>query len=300
MIGRLESGTDNERWSALSALGQMDDPAARAALEAQLDADDPTLRATALSTLLWSGTQEVSPEVLDAALKDDDLGVRTTAISALGTRGSAESVDRLMGLMDDEDPTIRSTALSALAQTGSDEAEGVLIASLDDPELSSSAMWGLQSMGSREGAEAIRSVATEGELDQRLAAIGMLGGDPSQEAGEILADRIHSEDFGEASSALYALQSRGNSSAARAIGELLDDLDGDDETGLRVQAASILQSMGGPVARERAEELAEIMGMGMDGGGLGGLGGFYDEPYIGGIEHYEGHLDGAWGSPFFF
>lgn len=265
LIGRLSEGTDSERWSAMSALGQMDDPGARAAVESMLDSDEPGLRNQALQTLMWNGTGDLTPEVLDKALADEDPSVRATAVSALGTVATPESVERLFALVDDDDPMIRTSAISALATSGAPEAEEVLIAALDDPELSGSAMWGLQSLGTRDGAAAIRDLASTGDLDQRVAAIGMLGSDPSSEAGSILEERLTSDDFGEASSALWALQARGNTSAAEAIAGLIDGLDPDEDADLLMQAASSLQTMGGSIARDRAEQLQEILGYGSDG-----------------------------------
>jgi HEAT repeat protein len=264
LVARLAEGTDTERWSAMSALGQMDDPAARAAVETMLDSEEPAMRSQALQTLMWNGTGELTTEVLDKALADDDPSVRATAVSALGTVASDESIERLFGLVDDEDSMIRSTAISALATSGAPEAEEVLIGALDDPELSSTAMWGLQSMGTREGAEAIRGLAATGDLDQRVAAIGMLGNDPSSEAGQILAERLQSDDSGEASSALWALQARGNTAAAEAIAEMIDRLDPEQDSDLLIQAASSLQTMGGSLARDRKEQLDEILGYSVD------------------------------------
>ncbi len=265
LVARLSEGTDSERWSALSALGQMDDPDARAAVESMLDSDEPGMRSQALQTLMWNGTGDLTPELLDKALADEDPTVRSTAVSALGTVATDEAIDRLFALVDDEDPMIRTSALSALATSGAPEAEEVLIAALDDPELAPSAMWGLQSLGTRDGASAIRDLASTGDLDQRVAAIGMLGSDPSTEAGRILTERLDSDDPGEASSALWALQARGNTAAAEAIAGLLDRLDPEEDADLLMQAASSLQTMGGSIARDRQEQLEEILGYSSDG-----------------------------------
>ncbi len=261
LVSRLNEGTTAERWSAMSALGQMDDPEARGALMALMDDEDASMRSTAISTLLWSGTQEVPAEILDKALADEDITVRTTAIGALANQ--PDGIERLLAFAEDEDPTVRSTAISTLGSSGDPRAEEVLIGALDDPEMSQSAMWSLQSMGSREGAAAIRDVAESSEdAAVRMSAIGMLGQDPSTEATEILSGHLLSDEPGEASAALYALQSKGNSSAAEAIAELLDEIadDEDDVDGLRWQAAQALQGIGGRVARERSDLLEEILG----------------------------------------
>lgn len=262
LTARLADGTDSERWSAISALGQMDDPAARSSLEALIGDEDPTVRSTALSTLLWSGNMDISPEMLDRALSDEDVGVRTTAIAALANQPTEENLDRLLAFVDDDDPSVRSTAISTLGSSGDPRAEEALIGALQDPDLAQTAMWGLQSMGTEDGRAAIREVAVSGEtLDHRMSALSMLAQDSSPEALEVLSSSLHSEDPTEASSALYALQTRGNSQAASAIASLLDEIDPDDDPmGLRWQAASALQGIGGRIARERAEDLEEILG----------------------------------------
>lgn len=259
---RLNEGTDSERWSAISAMGQMEDPAARAALEGLLDDEDPTVRSSALSTLMWSGDQQVSTEAIDKALADDDETVRSNAVTALSSQGSPEAIERLLALAEDEDTATRTSALSALASSGDPAAEALLLGALTDPDSSSTAMWGLQSMGSSAGAEAIRGLASDGDRDQRIAALGMLSSDNSPEAAELLASSVRSDDVDEATTALYSLQSRGNSASAEVIAELLDSIDEDDEerSSLRWQAASALQGIGGRVARDRSDELTEILG----------------------------------------
>jgi len=286
LVSRLADGTETERWSAVSALGQMDDPGAREALEALLDDEDPTMRSTALSTLMWSGSQQVSMEAIDKALADEDDSVRSNAVTALSTQSGPEAMERLLALAEDEDATTRTSALTALANSGDPAAEELLIDALDDPDAAQTAMWGLQSMGTPAGAEAIRELAVSGDETQRLSAIGMLGSDPSREAGEVLATTLRSDDLNEASTALYALQSRGNTASAEAIAELMDSIDTDDEEwgSLRWSAASALQAIGGRVARERSEELEEILGY--DQSGLMDMGDFgcdYGGPGMGGV-----------------
>jgi HEAT repeat protein len=288
LVKRLDDGTDGERWSAISALGQMDDPSARAALEAMIDDADPTIRNTALSTLLWSGSQQIPPEMLDKALLDEDVTVRTTAIAALANQPGPEGIDRLLEFVDDDDPSIRVTAISTLGSSGDPRAEDVLISVLDDPDLSQSAMWGLQSLGTDEGRAAIRNLAAHSDdPERRVAALGMLGQDPSSEAGDVLAASLHADDAGEASAALFALQARGNSSAAEAIATLLDEIDPDDDPhGMLWQVASALQGIGGRVAREHADQLEDILGsadqglMDMGDWGCGGLLGYEGGPLL--------------------
>jgi HEAT repeat protein len=267
LLGRMNGGTDREQAAALSALGQMDDPAAREALRAAfLQGDDPSLRAQALSAMAWGGAGGgLDDETLEAALHDANPEVVSTAIGALGALGRPDAAERLMGLMQHEDPAVRTQAISALGSTGSKDAEGALIAALGDPETGDMAMWSLQSLGTPGAREAVRGVAREGSPERRVAALGALGSDPSAEAGEILEESLGSEDPVLLSAAVGALSARGTTSSARALGELLDRMpeEGDEDGGgygMRYQVASALQSLGGGAFREREELIQGILG----------------------------------------
>lgn len=282
---RIERGTSSEKWTAITALGTLEDPEATATLQALLDDEDPTTRGAALSALAWQGDNPLSSETLDKVLSDKDPSVRAAAFAVLANQGTPEAVERLVDLSSAEDPHTRREALSALAHRGGEDAEKALLAALDDPEVAASALWAIDGLGSASGALTIRDLAQNGEPSIQIQALSMLSNDPSREATEILRSNLSLEDPDRAGAAVMALQSRGNSEAAEALAEFFDSIDPDeaDHLNVRRQAASALQSIGGPLAVERKEALDgsfeqsfEEMGssgsggLGMRGTGVGG------------------------------
>jgi len=273
LSSQLELGTSAERRAAISALGSLDGPAASETLKGLLDNEDPATRGAALQALSWREGQVLSMEVLDKVLSDEDYSVRSAALSTLSAQGTPEAIERLVSMSTHEDASTRTAALGALGQTGGPVAEEVLLAALDDPEVASKALWTLDMMASPKGGRAIRDLAKDGDSSIQIQAIGLLGNDTSQEAGEILRSQLRVEDPAEASAAVMALQARGSSDAAETIAEFFDSMDEDDPElwDLRFQVAGALQRLGGPLAAERKEalEASAISPLGEEGGMLG-------------------------------
>ncbi|MCO4768437.1 MAG: HEAT repeat domain-containing protein [Deltaproteobacteria bacterium] len=283
---RVEEGTAQERANALGALAQMDDPQAQATLAGVFEeTDDPALRSQALSYMLWS-PDGIDPDLLDEALADDDPMVVSQVISALPQSGGEDVKERLLAFADADDASVRGAALGALAQTGGLEAEAALVSALDDPDVASQAVWNLQSLGTQGARDALRGAARSDDPTVRSQAIGALGMDPSAEADELLREGLDAADESVVLAAVGAMQSRGNSSAAEALAELLTNVADDDESVVRTQVAWALQAIGGRVAEEHADLIAEVQGGPMGEDGLG-------------LESFELHLghEGSWISP---
>jgi len=260
LVTRMESGTLQERSQALSALGQMDDPEARSAMaRVYRETDDASLRSQALNALLWS-PDGLDPELMDEALASDDPAVVAQVIGALPHAGDGDVTERLMGFVDSDDVGVRSAALGALAQSGGEDAERALVAALDDPEVGSQAVWNLQSLGTPGAREALRDAAASGDVGVRSTAIGALGADPSDAATEILHAGLQDGDEQVVIAAIGALQGRGNTAAAEAIAELLVSVADDGASSVGQQAAWALQAIGGSVAVEHADLIAEMQG----------------------------------------
>lgn len=261
LLQRAELGTESEKYSAITALSVLEAPEAQAALEELLRDDNPTTRAAALDAMTGRIDKTISLEVLDEALADGDAGVRAAAINALSSENSPEGLERLLALIEDDDTSTQMHALSALGSRGGQEAEDALVSALTQPELARTALSGLQGLGSPTGAQAIRDYARQGDPATRSAALSMLGYDRSPEASEILTSSLSLDDPETASTAVYALQSRGNSSGAHAIAEFFDSipLDEPEYEGLRRDTASALQMLGGAMARDRQEALEDAL-----------------------------------------
>lgn len=270
LVGRMQAGTLQERTQALSALSQMDDPAARDAMATVYrETEDAGLRSQALNALLWS-PDGLDPELMDEALASDDPTVVAQVLGALPHSGDGDVAERVMGFLDDDDAGVRGAALGALAQAGGEDAERALVSALDDPEIGSQAVWNLQSLGTPGAREALRDAARGGDGSVRSAAIGALGADPSADAMEILEAGLGDGDEQVVIAAIGALQGRGNTAAAEAIAELLVSMEGDEPSSVGQQAAWALQAIGGSLAVEHAELIAEmqsgadVYGFGLD------------------------------------
>jgi HEAT repeat protein len=256
---RLEEGTVQEKQTALGALGQMGDPSAIAAVARVFhESDDASVRVQALNQLLWS--DEADSDLLDAAMADDDPSIVAAVASSLAQRGGEEATTRLFQLAESEESSVRIAAITSLVQVGGEGAEEVLLAGLRDPEVAPSIMWSVNSSSSPVVRDALRELAREGEPVLRANAISALSMDTDPGTTDLIVAALRDEDQTVAQSALYALQSRGSTSAAEAIAEMMDEL-ADDEGGygLRHQAASVLQAIGGPIARDRAELIDHIL-----------------------------------------
>jgi HEAT repeat protein len=280
--GRMREGTSSERRQALAALARVEDPSAVEAVRSLYrESEDPVMRAEAVNHLVWGGS--LDDEMLDAALQDKDPSVVVTVATALAHRGGEDSKARLLKLVDADALQVRSTALSSLAQLGGEDADAALVLGLQDEELAPRIMWSAATSSSPKVLEAVRDVARSASPELRSNAIGALSSDPHPGTMDLLTEALRDADSGVAESALLALRGRGSSSAAEAIGGLLDDLPEEDGLArLRYDAAHALQAMGGSAAEERAGEIERVLaspgpmsgvvfGVGVDslGSGLG-------------------------------
>jgi len=256
---RLELGTVSEKWASISALGTLTSPEARGTLEGLLEDNDPMVRGAALNALVYQNDRPLSIEFLNKALSDEDGSVRSQALSALQIQGTPEALERLFDLSHSGDRSTRIEALGALSRTGGVRAEEALLTALDDPEVGVGALRNLQNMGSSKGQQAILDLAQDDDSSMQVQALGMLSTDSSRQATEILRANLSLDSPEQAAAAAQALSARGDSQSAEAIAEFFDSIDPDDSEyrHLRVQTAGLLKSLGGPLARERQEELEE-------------------------------------------
>jgi HEAT repeat protein len=258
---RLQTGTASEKWSSISALSTLPGPEARGTLEGLLADADPNVRGTALNALLHHGDKPLSMDLLNKALSDDNVSVRSRAVSALGMQGTPEATERLVELSQAEAPQTRRQALRALGETGGQEAEETLLAAINDPEVASSALWTLDSMGSSRGDQTIRQLAQDADSSVQVQALRMLGNDSSRHATEILRSSLDAEIPEQAGAAVQALQARGDTQSAEAIADFFDSIDPEDRdhAQLRKETAGILRALGGPLAADRAEDIEESL-----------------------------------------
>ena len=288
LMRRVAEGTDAEARRALQAIvynGDADQVSGLADLVRS--SDDPMERQRIYDSILYSNAPGLE-EFVDLALEDDNPGVKSQAVYTLGRIGTPESRETLMELLEDEDVGVRGASLQALATMGGKEAEDLLLDAMHDPEMASTALSGLQTLGTRSAREALVDVAAHSDdvnlRTQALYAVSWSGG---REGEEAIIAAMSDEDETVRQTAFSAIQSVGTSRAAEALGQQLSQMDPEDP--LAMQAASTLRSMGGSAASEHEDLIEEILGSNDTGGmwGLGGMG------YLDGLGYLELELEGG-------
>jgi HEAT repeat protein len=285
LMRRISEGTDAEARRALQAVVYNGDADQVSALADVLRrSDDPMERQRIYDSILYSNAPGLE-EFVDLALEDDTPGVKAQAVYTLGRIGTSEARGTLMDLLEDEDIGVRGASLQALATMGGKEAEGLLLDAMDDPEMASTAVSGLQTLGTRAAREALVDVAAHSEdvnlRTQALYAVSWSGG---REGEEAIIAAMSDDDETVRQTAFSAIQSVGTSRAAEALGEQLAQMDPEDP--MAYQAASALRSMGGSAATEHQDRIEEILGSNDTGmWGLGSLG------YLDGLGYLDAYTE---------
>jgi HEAT repeat protein len=164
LLEMLRTGTPDKQFSAVRALGEINDPRVVKAMIEALGKPSPGIRIAALGTLerladpsscpaierlLNDGNANVRGAVVEAlarcggeravpalmrALKDASWDVRNATVKALGAMRAVAAVDGISHLLRDPDRDVRESAVIALGRIGSRDATGPLILSLLDAE----------------------------------------------------------------------------------------------------------------------------------------------------------------------
>ena len=164
LLDLLRNGTPNKQFSAVKALGEINDPRVRPAMIEALRKPSPAVRIAALGTLermadptafseveklLHDPNASVRGAAVEAAakcggtravpallrcLKDTSWEVRQASANALGVLGERSAVDGLCGLINDPDRDVRESVIAALGQLADRRAIVPLVPALLDPE----------------------------------------------------------------------------------------------------------------------------------------------------------------------
>lgn len=263
LMNRVEGGTDQEARRALSAIvysgdaAQIDD-----LLDVLEGSEDEAVRRRIYDTILYSNAPNVDSFV-QHALDEEDPWLASTAVGALGRLGTPDSRDQIRDLLDHDALEVRSAALSAVAQQGGADAEKILLQGLEDEEMSSTALSGLQTLGTKASREALVDVARNSDDEnlrtQALYAVAWGGGSEGESA---IIDALEDDSDVVRSAAIYAVQSGGSTSGARALGDMIAD--GDPEDPYVQQAAQVLKGMGGSAAEDHSDLIDEVLGSAAD------------------------------------
>jgi HEAT repeat protein len=131
MVEALQKPSAGIRIVALGNLERLADSAAFPAVERMLKDNNNSVRGAAVEAVARCGGSRALPALL-RALKDSSWEVRNATVKALGVLGDAAAVDGLCHVLRDNDRDVRESASISLGRIGSRRAINALIlASLD-------------------------------------------------------------------------------------------------------------------------------------------------------------------------
>lgn len=193
------------RRAVAHALGASTDPEATPALLARLDDSDPDVAMSIVAALERLGDPR-SAVPLISKLSDNRAKLRRAVVVALGTLGGSASVSALTLALRDSDAAVRLGAVTSLGRTAD---EGAI--------------------------DGLRSVlATERELDVRVAALDALSEIPSPRATALLIDSLESPRVELATAAAELLRTSQHVDAS----QLIECLEGQPAT-LRAEGCAL-------------------------------------------------------------
>lgn len=249
--------------AALLAVGSLPaaaacDPAAVAALVAQLDADADAVRWEASISLGRCGAAAVP--ALEQASAADRARVRLGALRAIGLIGpeAASALPLLTAALGDPEPEVRESAAEALGRLGPSAAAAVepLIAAFadEDPYLGGAAAIALGRIGAASVPALVEALADERENVRWCAAIalGRLG-PPASAAAPALVRALGDANGEVRACAAFALGAAesGAIDAMPALAGALSDRDEDVRRAARIALAQVAPSFrAAPPARE--------------------------------------------------
>lgn len=227
----LTYGNVDVRQTAVSALGDTDDPRAVQALIRILRQDPAAEVRVAAAFALGEIEDAAAVPALGEALRTDaSVEVRRKAAWALGQIEDAGAIDALAAALSDEDADVRQTSMWALGQIESPEALPALVAALSG-----------------------------GDIEARRTAAWALGQIEDARAVEGLVVSLGSEDVELREMAAWALGQIESSDAVAALGRML----GDPVVSVRAAVVHALAEIEDPasapaLAAALADESAEV------------------------------------------
>lgn len=133
LLDMLRTGPPNKQFSAVKALGQIDDPRVRPAMLEALRKSTPGVRIIALGVLEKQADPATFSEV-EKYLRDQMASVRVAAVEAATRCGGESAVPSLVKCLKDTSWEVRQTAANALGQLGDRSAVDALCEVINDPD----------------------------------------------------------------------------------------------------------------------------------------------------------------------
>jgi HEAT repeat protein len=133
LLDLLRTGPPNKQFSAVKALGEINDPRVRPAMLEALRKPSPSVRIAALSALERLADEEAFPAI-ERLLQDSNASVRGAAVEAALRCGGARSVPSLIKCLKDQSWEVRQAAAKALGMLGERSAVDALCQLMSDPD----------------------------------------------------------------------------------------------------------------------------------------------------------------------
>jgi len=133
LLELLRTGSPNKQFSAVKALGEIDDPRVRPAMIEALRKPSPAVRIVALGALERLADPTAYPEV-EKLLLDTNPSVRGAAVEAASRCGGARSVPALLKCLKDASWEVRQSTATALGFLGERLAVDGLCELISDPD----------------------------------------------------------------------------------------------------------------------------------------------------------------------
>jgi HEAT repeat protein len=133
MVEALGKPSPGVRIAALGILERAADPSTYEAVERLLKDSNPGIRGAVIEAMARCGGQRAVPALI-RAVKDTSWEVRNASVKALGALGATAAVDSICQLLRDPDRDVRESAVVALGRIGSKRATGPLILAMLDVE----------------------------------------------------------------------------------------------------------------------------------------------------------------------
>jgi HEAT repeat protein len=129
----LKKSASSVRAAALGVLEKMADPGVYSQVEPLLQDDAPNVRGAAVEAAMMCGGRHAVPALVKR-LKDNSWEVRQAAARALGTLGDTTAVEALCQVIQDPDRDVREAVIVALGELGEPRAIQPLVLTLLDTE----------------------------------------------------------------------------------------------------------------------------------------------------------------------
>jgi HEAT repeat protein/beta-lactamase regulating signal transducer with metallopeptidase domain len=253
-LADADAGT---REKAATALGELEDPRAVAALSRALRQDADARVRKAAAWALGEIEDPAGVPALSAALREDrDAGVRQMAVWALGEIEDPSAVPALAVALRDQDVEMRRKAAYALGEIEDPGAVSALSTALRedrDAEVRHNAVWALGEIEDPSAVPALTVALRDQDVEMRRKAAWALGEIESPSAIEGLAAAVRDGDLEVRKTAVWALGEIEDPAGVPALATALRDADPE----VRKTAAWALAEIDTPAAYDALVPLLE-------------------------------------------